>query len=85
MDAFRELPKTVELTFTSAWSNSIDGVIIRNDDNHIKKYNDTIYERQDYHEAVPKLKGGSYTVIEVLACRSRNGEEQTASENKVVI
>lgn len=79
VDAFRELPKTVELTFTSAWSNSIDGVALFEMMTTISKNITIRYTNGKITMKLPKLKDWLYTVIEVLERTEPMGEEQTAS------
>ena len=77
--AFRELPKAVELTFTSAWSNSIDGVALFEMMTTISKNITIRYMNGKITMKLPKLKDWLYTVIEVLERTEPMGEEQTAS------
>lgn len=77
--AFRELPKAVELTFTSAWSNSIDGVALFEMMTTISKNITIRYTNGKITMKLPKLKDWLYTVIEVLERTEPMGEEQTAS------
>lgn len=79
VDAFRELPKAVELTFTSAWSNSIDGVALFEMMTTISKNITIRYMNGKITMKLPKLKDWLYTVIEVLERTEPMGEEQTAS------
>ena len=71
--------KAVELAFTSAWSNSIDGVALFEMMTTISKNITIRYTNGKITMKLPKLKDWLYTVIEVLERTEPMGEEQTAS------
>ena len=66
VDAFKELPKGIELTFTSNWSNRIDGVALFEMMTTISKNITIRYNNGKITMKMPKVKNWLYTLIEVL-------------------
>ena len=66
VDSFKELPKMIELAFTSSWSNSIDGVQLFEMMTTISKNITIRYTNGKIVMKMPKVKDWLYIVIEVL-------------------
>lgn len=68
VDSFQELDRRIELTFTSNWSNQIDGVALFERMTTISKDIQMRFTNQKITLKLPKTKDWLFMVIEVIEC-----------------
>ena len=66
VEAFKEMPREVEIVFTPQWSNGIDGVKLFEMMTTISKDIVIRYKDQKIYMRMPKIKDWLYVVIEIL-------------------